>query len=675
MKSIRIKILILVITCMLIVGSVVSFFVMQRTEEVYTEEIEKTLVARTRNNGGVISDEISDVENTSSILHLLVEKLFDETSFLEEGYMDDFLDRLKPSIKDIASELSLSQSAYIYFYSDGISRNVWYADLYGDGEVSLQQESDVSIYDIETDSMDWFNVPRRTLKPYWTHPYVGNTVFSADVTFVSHTRPIVIGGKFYGVVGSDYHFDQLLNDVDDFSFYEDSYAFLMDKQSNLISDTVEDFTESLDYSDRQKLISNQSGLIVLDDKYVSFSKLSNGWIYGEVNYMEDVYYWYRELGRLLSMISIILLVVILLMTMRLSSVIIDPIKRLTNNVSQISDGIYNKPLEKSLLTLNNEIGKLARSIEKLRLKQKTSLKRLNEQNETMEIEVTERTEDLVKLKEQLEISLEENQRKKESLVDLNIQMELAINKMKNTQLNLIESEKSASLSLIVTRMAHDFNTPIGSFLTLITFMKKTSNDLHQKLTDNRMTKADLEAYFDKCYQTKLMIDENLNNIRKLVERFSNLDSYNQHAIHTTINVKDHIVFLVANSKYRDDLEVVLDCPSDLVVTTDVAKFSTIIMNLVENAYFHAYDEDHTKVEIYVESGEYLKLVVKDFGKGITEDRIHHIFVPYFAESLNEKGSGLGLNIVYNIVTKYFYGTISCKSELGQGTEFNITLKL
>ncbi len=674
MKSIRAKILILVITCILIVASMVSIFVMQRTASVYTEELEKKLVVETTNNAVKICNQFSDIESTSSILLLLVENLLDEEKFDNEIYLDGFIEEIKPSVKEIAHQLSISKSAYIFLYSDNISRNVWYADLHGDGEIFLQPEADSSLYSNKTSSMDWFNVPSKTLKPYWSNPYDGNMDFSVDVAFVSHTRPIIKDGEFYGVVGSDYYYDQLIEYINNSTFYKNGYAFLMSQDGTLLTYTEDDVKDLLDDTSRIEITSNTSGLLSLEDAYISYHKLSNGWIYGVFNYKDDVFFWYKELKSLLVIVTFFLSAVVVLMAQRVSGIIIDPIERLTMSVANIGDGDYSKSLDRNLLTLNNEIGKLAKSIEKLRLIQKSSLDKLNEQNDTMEQEVVERTEDLINLKQKLEVSLEENKHKKNSLVDLNIQMELAINDMRSTQLNLIESEKAASLSLIVTRMAHDFNTPIGSFLTLITYMRKESDNLYKKLINDNLTKKDMIHYFDKSDNSKVLIEENLDNIRKLVERFSSLDFYTQNTINTSINVKDHIGFLIKNSDYYKWLDVVLNCPSDLVITTDVAKFSSIIMNLVENAYLHAYDGENTRLVIGVKHNDEMEISITDFGKGIAQERLKDIFVPYYSETLSNKGSGLGLNVVYNIVTKHFHGKITCTSELNEGTRFDMFIK-
>ncbi len=674
MKSIRIKILILVITCILIVASMVSIFVMQRTESVYTEELEKKIMVETTNNAEKICNQFSDVESTSSILLLLVENLLDEERFTDEVYLNSFIEDIKSSVKDIANQLSISKSAYIFLFSDNISRNVWYADLHGDGEIKLQPEADSSLYLNKSSSMNWFNVPSETLEPYWSNPYDGNMDFSVDVAFVSYTRPIIKNGKFYGVVGSDYYYDQLIEYIGNSTFHKNGYAFLMDYEGTLLTDSKDDIESLLDDTSKKEFINNTFGLLSLEDAYISYHKLSNGWIYGAINYKDDVFMWYKELQKLLVLVVFFLSTIVVLMAMRVSRIIIDPIKRLSVSVENIGEGDYSKSLDRNLLTLNNEIGKLAKSIEKLRLIQKSSLDRLNEQNNTMELEVVERTEDLVNLKRKLEVSLEENKLKKDSLVDLNIKMELAINDMRSTQLNLIESEKAASLSLIVTRMAHDFNTPIGSFLTLITYMRKETDSLYKKLNSKELTKKDMIHYFDKCDNTKVLIEENLENIRKLVERFSNLDFYTQNTINTTINVKDHIGFLIKNSDYYKWLDVVLNCPSDLVITTDVAKFSSIIMNLVENAYLHAYDGENTRLIISVKYHDKMEISITDFGKGITQERLKDIFVPYYSETLSNKGSGIGLNVVYNIVTKHFHGKITCTSELNQGTSFDILIK-
>jgi signal transduction histidine kinase len=102
----------------------------------------------------------------------------------------------------------------------------------------------------------------------------------------------------------------------------------------------------------------------------------------------------------------------------------------------------------------------------------------------------------------------------------------------------------------------------------------------------------------------------------------------------------------------------------------------VLTNLINNAVLHAFEEQQ-KGNIYIEASvpdtETVQLVVRDDGVGIPAGNLARVFDPFFTTRLGQGGSGLGLNIVYNLVTKTLGGTICVESTLGQGARFTLLL--
>jgi len=104
-------------------------------------------------------------------------------------------------------------------------------------------------------------------------------------------------------------------------------------------------------------------------------------------------------------------------------------------------------------------------------------------------------------------------------------------------------------------------------------------------------------------------------------------------------------------------------------------YSQIITNLILNTIYHAFDKgEKGNVNIEIRQNN-SKIMIKftDDGKGIDSANLSKIFNPFFTTNREHGGSGLGLNIIYNIVKSIFKGTIKCTSSVGKGTEFNIVL--
>ena len=107
-------------------------------------------------------------------------------------------------------------------------------------------------------------------------------------------------------------------------------------------------------------------------------------------------------------------------------------------------------------------------------------------------------------------------------------------------------------------------------------------------------------------------------------------------------------------------------------------FGQVVTNFISNAVLHAFDGRQAGTVTLrtglPEHGQ-LVLIVTDDGNGIPDEHLRRIFDPFFTTKLGKGGSGLGLNIVYNIVTRVLGGKISVESRVGAGTTFMLTMPL
>ena len=96
-----------------------------------------------------------------------------------------------------------------------------------------------------------------------------------------------------------------------------------------------------------------------------------------------------------------------------------------------------------------------------------------------------------------------------------------------------------------------------------------------------------------------------------------------------------------------------------------------------NSIVHAFKKkEKGKIIISItQNNDELIIVYTDNGKGIKKENLHKIFDPFFTTNRDNGGSGLGLNIIYNIITSRFKGNITCKSTENEGVEFFIHLKV
>lgn len=126
----------------------------------------------------------------------------------------------------------------------------------------------------------------------------------------------------------------------------------------------------------------------------------------------------------------------------------------------------------------------------------------------------------------------------------------------------------------------------------------------------------------------------------------------------------------------DAITIDLECHKDIEVVVDAGKLSQIFIHVIENAIIHGIKENnHGLIAIKVQKNDdNLFITIEDNGHGMTKEKVKQIFVPFYSGELSNRTSGIGLNVVYNLVTKVFDGQIICKSELGKGTTLNMILK-
>jgi signal transduction histidine kinase len=170
-----------------------------------------------------------------------------------------------------------------------------------------------------------------------------------------------------------------------------------------------------------------------------------------------------------------------------------------------------------------------------------------------------------------------------------------------------------------------------------------------------------------------------------LERASNLiGSFKQIAVDQSVDekrvfvLKDYIneVLLSLNPKVKKTKhKIIVDCEDDIEIYASPGGLSQIIANLVVNSLVHAFDDSFEgiiKIKVKCENSEII-IEYSDNGKGISENDIKKIYEPFFTTKRGSGGTGLGLNIVYNIVSKEYNGKIKCNSIPGNGTIFTIRI--
>lgn len=253
--------------------------------------------------------------------------------------------------------------------------------------------------------------------------------------------------------------------------------------------------------------------------------------------------------------------------------------------------------------------------------------------------------------------------------------------LRHTQDDLIRSEKLAALGSLVAGVAHELNTPIGnSLLTSSTLHAKTT-EFAQKILDGGIRRSDLNNYLSAATHASELIEHGLKSAAELIASFKQVavDQASSKRRRFHVNKVCHDVIATMMAKIRQaGLQISMDIPMQIEMDSFPGPFDQVICNLVDNAILHAFDgknDGHIWITAALLDQGTIEIRFADNGVGIPEENMSRIFDPFFTTKLGQGGSGLGMNIVYNIVTDLLGGQIHIESEDNAGTCFVMQLPL
>ena len=283
----------------------------------------------------------------------------------------------------------------------------------------------------------------------------------------------------------------------------------------------------------------------------------------------------------------------------------------------------------------------------------------------------------------------------------NGELEKTIDTLKASSLQLLQSEKMASVGQLAAGVAHEINNPVGfissNLGTLRDYIEEVRNvidaqrfsikagvecvDAEQYARVNAKAISDLNTLLKKIDLDFLMLDMNdlldesidgIKRIRKIVADLLDVSRSNSSDYkYADINALLEKTISVAWNELKYKTEVNKDFGELPEVYCNDGKITQVFLNLLLNAS-HAIDE---RGEITITTrhvGDNIKVVIADTGVGIPKNIISNIFDPFFTTKSVSKGTGLGLHIVQSVIDAH-QATISVASKVGEGTSFTILL--
>ena len=247
---------------------------------------------------------------------------------------------------------------------------------------------------------------------------------------------------------------------------------------------------------------------------------------------------------------------------------------------------------------------------------------------------------------------------------------------KKLQMELIRSEKMASLGNMVAGIAHEINTPMGIGVTAASELREKSAAFTRLMEHEGISEQELYEFLSSTQMWSTMIHDNLIRAGDLMRSFKSVAVDQASEEMRTFSVSECInatLLTMHHDLKRTRITINVNCLKELNIISLPGVLSQIIINLINNSMIHAFKSDDNGL-INIDSKQennWLVLSYRDSGRGMTEEQSLRVFEPFFTTRRESGGSGLGMHIVYNLVTLTLGGTITCDSKLGNGVEFLI----
>ncbi|ATC96359.1 tetratricopeptide repeat protein [Pseudoalteromonas tunicata] len=292
--------------------------------------------------------------------------------------------------------------------------------------------------------------------------------------------------------------------------------------------------------------------------------------------------------------------------------------------------------------------------------------------------------DITTLKQQelalIELNSELEQRVEERTKDLqqtNSELSVTLTALTETQTKLVEVEKMASLGSLITGIAHEMNTPIGTCVTASSVLQEIIEDIETRVNTNQLSKERLQNALGQLKNSETLITKNIHKSANLILQFKQIANTNPTtSIFSLSNLLSKKLQLFQN-QHVSQVHVRFECQSETTINSFAMSFDMILDILLSNSLQHGCGTERL-INILVtlaKNESHLLLTYQDDGIGIEDNVADKIFEPFFTTKRNLGNIGLGLHIFYNQVTQQLKGSIHFQKNHPQGVIFTLSIPL
>lgn len=263
------------------------------------------------------------------------------------------------------------------------------------------------------------------------------------------------------------------------------------------------------------------------------------------------------------------------------------------------------------------------------------------------------------------------------------QLTITLSHLEETQNQLIHSEKMASLGKLIAGVAHEINTPLGIAVTSTSLIQENIEKIAKKLEDKSLSQKQLQSFIHVINESASISNKGLERVITLMHNFKEVAADQIIEEVREINLADYIAEVITtlnNEMKKSRVRYQFSGHKNICIHTTPGALAQVITNLVNNSIRHGFPADTPRdnadncISITLEQhNNDIKLTYHDNGIGMDNKTLTQVFEPFFTTKRNKGGTGLGMNIVFNLIEQKLGGHIEIQSTLGQGMSCFITL--
>jgi len=259
------------------------------------------------------------------------------------------------------------------------------------------------------------------------------------------------------------------------------------------------------------------------------------------------------------------------------------------------------------------------------------------------------------------------------------ELSLSLEDLRAAQDRLVQTEKLAALGRLVAGVAHEINNPVGTSLTVASALEQKIAVIAADFAQDTLRRSSLKEFLQTSREASSQLVGNLNHAAELIQSFKQVATdrnLSNQRIFDLGRLTEQVVMSLRSGLGKQNLSLNVECQPDLAMNSYPGPYGQVLNNLFLNAVTHAFPDDQRgiiDIRVLASGNDHVEIDFSDNGCGMTSSVRRQAFDPFFTTRRDHGSTGLGLHIVYSIVTNGLGGRLTLDSKPGEGTKIRIIL--